>query len=158
MGAIRSAGGTVSDKPGFFDQARLALGIGAALAAPGVPAALVSRADLPLETRTAMTRTVDDLHEAVVEGVEGAREGEDAASAEPYAEPESGVYADPPEGNTFGFTVESVDVSGILAEHRAAAEFDGVADTGAAANTGDAAEASEPADAAENSEGESRAQ
>lgn len=144
----------MSERFDWADQARLAVGFAAALSAPGVPAALVNQTDLSKTDRTAIVQVADNIHDAVVEGVQGYKEGEDAASTEPYAEPESGLHVDPPLGNTFGFTPESVDITGVIAEQEALAELD--AQTDLAQDVGAEASESEPglAESAETNMGE----
>ena len=79
------------------------LGLAAAvpLMQPGIPDALLDRADVPPETQESTSSLVANLGEAVQEGVEGARRGEDAAGAEQVPEPDYSDTSPPPPGSSW---------------------------------------------------------
>jgi hypothetical protein len=60
--------------------------------------AVMANSSLTDPAKEAGMSLVENLETAAAEGAGGIREGEEAAEAEPLAEPESAVHSDPPEG------------------------------------------------------------
>lgn len=82
--------------------------VGAAIAVPlmqpGVPDALLDRAEFSPGVEESTISLVENVGEAVQEGVEGARKGEDAAEAEQVPEADYSDTSPPPPGSTWEAT------------------------------------------------------
>ncbi len=86
---------------GFGRSWRVAVAVALPLMQPGAPDALLARSSLTPDVRDSAITLVDNTHEAVTEGLDGVRQGEDAASAEQVPAAEYSDTSPPPPGSTW---------------------------------------------------------
>lgn len=78
-------------------QVGTTLAVGAMVGTTAAPG-MIAGSNLSDPVKESAYGLVENVHDAIESGVEGAAEAEDAANAEPVAEPESAIHTDPPPG------------------------------------------------------------
>lgn len=98
---VRPASARSPPMSGFGRSWRVAVAVALPLMQPGAPDALLARSSLTPDVRDSAITLVDNTHEAVTEGLDGVRQGEDAASAEQVPAAEYSDTSPPPPGSTW---------------------------------------------------------